>query len=423
MAANSEKIVFSGANGDELAGRLDLPEGRPVAFALWAHCFSCTKDIFAASRVANGLISRGIAVLRFDFTGLGASEGDFANTNFSSNVGDLVAAADHLRRNFEAPKILIGHSLGGTAVLAAASRVPEAEAICTIAAPADPAHVTHLFRDSRAAIEEKGEAEVLLAGRPFRIKRQFLEDIEDHKLEHGIATMRKALLIFHSPVDDTVGIDNASRIYQAAKHPKSFVSLDNADHLLSRKSDAVYVADVIAAWAARYIGAGDVPKTAAPAPSDRTDAVVVTETGPGKFTNRVSIGNRHALLADEPVSYGGTDAGPSPYDLLLAGLGACKTMTMRMYADRKGLPLERSRVTLRHAKVHAADCAECETREGRVDQVDVEVEIIGDMDEATKRRIAEIAEKCPVHRTLRSEVVIKSSYNGEPARPIPRPSR
>ncbi len=253
MAPRSEKITFAGADGDQLAGRLDLPDGEPQAYALWAHCFSCTKDIFAASRVANGLTAHGIAVLRFDFTGLGTSEGDFANTNFSSNVGDLVAAADHLRENFEAPKMLIGHSLGGAAVLAGAARIPEAEAVCTIGAPADPAHVARHFQDSRAEIEEKGEAEVLLVGRPFRIKKQFLDDIESQKLEQDIASMKKALLVFHSPVDAIVGIENAAQIYQAAMHPKSFVSLDNADHLLSRKEDAAYVADIIAGWAARYI--------------------------------------------------------------------------------------------------------------------------------------------------------------------------
>ncbi len=410
MAPNSEKITFTGADGDQLAARLDLPDGKPHAYALWAHCFSCTKDIFAASRVAGGLTAHGIAVLRFDFTGLGASEGDFANTNFSSNVGDLVAAADHLRDNFEAPKMLIGHSLGGAAVLAGAGRVPEAEAVCTIGAPADPAHVAHLFQDSRPEIEEKGEAEVLLVGRPFRIKKQFLEDIESQKLEQDIAAMKKALLVFHSPVDATVGVENAARIFQAAKHPKSFVSLDDADHLLSRKEDAAYVADVIAAWAARYICSGTTAATAASAVTAESGTVVVAETGQGKFANAVSVGGRHSLLADEPADYGGTDTGPTPYDLVLAGLGACKTMTMRMYAERKGFPLDRARVTLKHDKIHADDCAECETKNGRIDRIEVDIEVIGDMDAETRQKIADIAEKCPVHRTLQSEVMIESRH-------------
>jgi putative redox protein len=408
MAPRSEKITFSGVNGDLLAGRLDLPDGQPVAYALWAHCFSCTKDIFAASRVASGLTAHGIAVLRFDFTGLGTSEGDFANTNFSSNVGDLVAAADHLRQNFDAPKLLIGHSLGGAAVLASASQVPEAEAVCTIGAPADPAHVAHTFQDSRAEIEERGEAEVLLAGRPFRIKKQFLDDIESQKLEQDIATMRKALLVFHSPIDTIVDIEDAGRIFQAARHPKSFVSLDKADHLLSAKEDAAYVADVIAAWAARYVGSTPAAPRSAPAALPGT--VVVAETGQGKFANAVSVGGRHSVLADEPASYGGTDTGPTPYDFLLAGLGACKTMTMRLYADRKGFPLDRARVTLKHSKIHAEDCAECETKNGRIDRIDVEIEVLGDMDAETRQKIADIAERCPVHRTLLSEMQIESRY-------------
>ncbi|MCZ6515001.1 MAG: bifunctional alpha/beta hydrolase/OsmC family protein, partial [Acidobacteria bacterium] len=231
-----------------------------------------------------------------------------------------------------------------------------------------------------------------------------------HKLERDIAAMKMALLVFHSPVDATVGVENAARIFQAAKHPKSFVSLDDADHLLSRKEDAAYVADVIAAWAARYICSGGASETAASAVTAEPGTVVVAETGQGKFANAVSVGGRHSLLADEPADYGGTDTGPTPYDLVLAGLGSCKTMTMRMYAERKGFPLDRARVTLRHAKIHAEDCATCETKDGRIDRIEVEIEVIGDMDAETRQKIADIAEKCPVHRTLQSEVVIESRH-------------
>jgi uncharacterized OsmC-like protein/alpha-beta hydrolase superfamily lysophospholipase len=410
MAARSEKITFMGVGGDALAARLDRPEGEPKGYALWAHCFSCTKDIYAASRVARGLTARGIAVFRFDFTGLGASDGDFANTNFSSNIGDLVAAADYMCNNLAAPKLLIGHSLGGAAVLVAASRVPEAVAVITIGAPADPAHVAKHFQKHRAEIDAKGEAEVLLVGRPFRIKKQFLDDIENVKLEKAIAGMKKALLVFHSPIDAIVGIDNAGRIFQAAKHPKSFVSLDDADHLLSRKADAVYVADVIAAWAARYLGVGRADERTAPVETitSAPGTVVVAETGKGKFANAISVGGRHTLLADEPVDVGGTDIGPSPYDYVLAGLGACKAMTMRLYAERKGFPMARAQVTLRHDKIHAQDCAECETKEGAIDRIAVEISIEGDLDAPTRQRIAEIAERCPVHRTLTSEIKIES---------------
>ena len=409
MPSTSEKVMFTGTDGLQLAGRMDLPSGPPIAYALWAHCFSCTKDVFAASRVSKGLTDRRIAVLRFDFTGLGASEGDFANTNFSSNVDDLVLAADFLRDEYEAPTLLIGHSLGGAAVLVAAARIPEAQAVCTIGAPADPAHVANMFTKDRAEIEEQGEAEVLLVGRPFRIKKQFLEDIESQKLESDIASLRKALLVFHSPIDQVVSIDNASQIYQAAKHPKSYISLDNADHMLSKKEDAIYVADIIAAWASRYIGGG----TAADLPVARPGTIVVTETGQGKFSNAISVGGRHALLADEPADYGGTDTGPTPYDLLLAGLGACKTMTMRMYADRKGYPLDATRVTLRHAKIHAEDCADCDTKAGRIDQIEAEIEVIGNMDDETRQKIADIAEKClftgPCSQRFASLAITKNS--------------
>lgn len=313
-----------------------------------------------------------------------------------------------MREHLEAPKLLIGHSLGGAAVLACADQVPEALAVCTIGAPADPAHVAELFVEHREEIEAQGEAEVLLAGRPFRIQKQFLDDIESHTLETKIGVLNKALLIFHSPIDNTVGIENAARIFKAAKHPKSFVSLDDADHLLSRKADATYAANVIAAWADRYLGAGKAGNQAEDAVAE-PGTVAVRETGTGKFTNSISIGGQHSLIADEPVSVGGNDQGPTPYDLLLSALGACKTMTMRMYADRKGLPLDRVGVTLRHDKIHAEDCAECETDEGMIDRIQTEIKIIGDMDDETRRKIYAIADRCPVHRSLTSEVKIEST--------------
>jgi putative redox protein len=410
---HSEKITFVGADGEsELAARLDLPAGKPRAFALFAHCFTCTKDIFAASRIAEGLTDHGVGVLRFDFTGLGASEGEFANTSFSSNIGDLLAAAEWLRARHEAPKILVGHSLGGAAVLAAAASVPEAKAVCTIAAPADPGHVRHLFQGNLADIEANGEAEVLIAGRPFRVAKQFLDDIGAHKLEDAIAKLRVALLVFHAPLDNIVGIDNATRIFVAAKHPKSFVSLDDADHLLSRREDAVYVADVIAAWAGRYVGA--VEQATLPELTAAEGTVVVGETGEGKFAQVISVGGKHTLLADEPVTYGGADTGPAPYDFLLAGLGACTTMTMRMYAERKGLPLERALVTLKHGKVYAEDCEHCETETGKIDRIEREVELLGPLGEADRRKLLEIADKCPVHRTLHSEVWVETRLKPAP---------
>jgi uncharacterized OsmC-like protein/fermentation-respiration switch protein FrsA (DUF1100 family) len=399
----TERFQFTGEGGHRLAAALDLPEREPIAYALFAHCFTCGKDVLGARRIAAALAAKGIAVLRFDFTGLGSSEGDFANSTFSSNVTDLVHAAEYLRANRMGPAILIGHSLGGAAILAAAGRIPEARAVVTIAAPSDPVHVTGLFRDRIEDIRKHGEVEVALAGRPFHIKREFLDDIAEHNLMAQVTGLHKALLIMHSPTDDTVGIDNATRIFVAARHPKSFVSLAGADHLLSGKRDSVYAADVIAAWSTRYLD----PVMPEPA-ADLGEAprnVVVRETRNGKFQQVVAVGP-HRLLADEPVAAGGEDSGPGPYDFVLAGLGACTSMTMRLYADRKSLPLERVTVTLRHSRIHAEDCAECETKAGMLDQIDRIIAMEGDLDAEQRARLMDIADKCPVHRTLTSEVRI-----------------
>ncbi len=412
MTGGSEKVTFTGALGDQLAARLDLPEGEPKAYALFAHCFTCTKDIFAASRIAAALADRGIGVLRFDFTGLGHSEGEFANTNFSSNVADLIQAADFLRETRQAPKIIVGHSLGGAAVLAAAPKIPEAVAVVTIGAPSAPAHVKHLFQGALDQIAAKGEAEVEIAGRPFRVKQQFLEDISQQHLSAALGQLRKALLVFHAPRDQTVGIENASEIFAAAKHPKSFISLDDADHLLSRKSDAIYVAEVLSAWVGRYLDGGVEAAATEPAAAEGT--VVVTETGDGPFAQRITAG-RHVLSADEPPSVGGNNTGPTPYDLLLAGLGACTSMTLRMYAGRKKLPLERVSVALRHEKIHAQDCADCETAEGRVDRIEREITVTGALDAEQRQRLLEIADKCPVHRTLENEVKVVTALADGPA--------
>jgi uncharacterized OsmC-like protein/alpha-beta hydrolase superfamily lysophospholipase len=400
----AEKFDFRSAQGNTLAALLDRPDGPVRAVALFAHCFTCGKDIKAARRIAEGLTLHGIAVLRFDFTGLGGSEGEFANTTFSSNVDDLVAAADHLREKLAAPAILIGHSLGGAAMLAAAHRIAEARAVVTIAAPCDPAHVAGLLGEHVDKIRSQGEVEVNLAGRPFRIRRELLDDIAEQKLTERIKNLHKALLIFHSPTDDTVGIDNASHIFLAAKHPKSFISLADADHLLSRPSDAAYVANVIAAWAERYL---DMAADAQPSDDTEAGTIVVRETRRGKFQQEVSVG-AHRFLADEPVDVGGMDSGPGPYDLLLAGLGACTSMTLRLYAERKQLPLKRTTVRLRHNKIHAADCAECETKEGMIDRIERAITLDGDLDAEQRARLLEIADKCPVHRTLESEIDIRT---------------
>ena len=396
----SRKIEFSGASGAQLAARLDLP-AEPRAFALFAHCFTCGKDIFAASRIAGGLAARDIAVLRFDFTGIGSSEGEFANTNFSSNVGDLVAAADYLRQNHGPPTLLIGHSLGGAAVLAAAPQVPDATAVVTIGAPASAAHVAHTFAANLSDIVEKGTAEVTLAGRTFTVTRQFLDDLKEQNFLDALGRMQKALLVCHAPQDEYVGIENASAIFAAARHPKSFLSLDTADHLLRARADGIYVANVIATWASRYLPIGD---QAAALPEG---VVEVSETRSGRFQQRVRAG-RHTLVADEPVAVGGNDAGPGPYDYLLTALGACTSMTLRLYAERKGINAERFSIRLSHRRIHAEDCADCDTREGNIGEITRDITVEGDVPETARARLMEIADRCPVHETLTHEIKIRS---------------
>lgn len=405
MAHRDQRFTFTGSQGVELAARLDLPIGTPRAYALFAHCFSCSMDMVAERRIADDLTKQGVAVLRFDFTGLGKSDGDFSETNFSSNVADLVAAADHMRKHLEAPQILIGQSLGGTAVLVAAEKIAEVRAIATIGAPGDPAHVESVFESSVAEIENNGSAEVLLGGREFCIEKQFLDDIRSQKLEEVLGRLRKALLIMHAPGDQVVGIDNAAQIFAAAKHPKSFVSLDGANHFLTRREDADFAAGLISAWAGRYIAAGEKP---APNPKAVPGTVVVAEAGTGKFAATVVTGSGHVLHADEPMAMGGDDTGATPYDLLLSALGVCKVMTMRMYARRKGYNLDRAEVRLSHDKIYAKDCDACETEVGKVDQIKAVITLTGDLTDEERQAIFAIAERCPVHRTITHEVIIEA---------------
>ncbi|MEP5732362.1 MAG: bifunctional alpha/beta hydrolase/OsmC family protein [Sulfitobacter sp.] len=397
----TERITFQGHNGDNLAARLDLPSGPHLATALFAHCFTCSKDIPAARRVAARLSGMGIAVLRFDFTGLGHSEGEFANTSFTSNVQDLVAACNFLNNRDMPPSLLIGHSLGGAAVLKAASQLDQIKAVATLGAPFDPGHVTHNFASALPEIMEKGAAEVSLGGRPFTIGKTFVEDVASGELTSAIRSLNSALLVLHAPQDSTVGIENASQIFAAAKHPKSFVTLDKADHLITRATDAEYAADVIATWASRY-----VPLTPpAPPPGTPEGIVRVSEGDANGFLQDVNSGPKHHTLADEPLAYGGTNRGMSPYGFLSAGLGACTSMTIRMYARRKGWPLAHVSVDISHNKVHAQDA---ETGSGdKIDTWRRRITLTGDLSTDQRQRLLEIADKCPVHRTLErsSEVV------------------
>ena len=398
----AERTEFVGAQGDSLAARIDRPNGSLRAWALFAHCFSCSKDVHAANRVSAGLAERGIGVMRFDFTGLGASGGDFANTNFSSNVEDLVRAAEHLERRFGAPELLIGHSLGGAACLVAATRISGARAVVTLAAPSDAEHVKHAFIEHVPEIEARGEAEVRLAGRPFRIKRQFLDDISNHNVVEAVRNLKRPLLVAHSPTDELVGVEHATNIFVAAKHPKSFLSLDGSDHLLTNSDDADYAAGVIAAWADRYLGVAPVRHSA-------TDGVVVSEAGAGRYANTVNVRGKHIMCTDEPESVGGGDAGPTPYEYLNASLGACTSMTLRMYADRKDLPLDKVEVSVRHEKIHAKDCADCDQSDAaRVDRFERQIRLFGDLSADQRAKLLEIADKCPVHRTLHGQVEIRT---------------
>ncbi len=405
----SRTLRFDNDRGDTLAAVLDLPpDGEVVGCALFAHCFTCSKNLSAAAHVARALTAGGLAVLRFDFTGLGQSGGDFADTHVSTNVADLVAAARFMGEQLEAPSLLVGHSLGGAAVLLAAGQIPSVKAVATIAAPCRPDHVRHLLAASEDEIRRHGEAEVVLAGRRFTIRKDFLDDLDQHRMDGAIGRLGRALLVLHAPADQTVGVENAAHIFGHAKHPKSFVSLDTADHLLTDPADSRYAGHVIAAWADRYLGAAQ-PEQKRHAPDDNR---IVARTEIGGFRTEV-LANGHPLVADEPASVGGTNEGPTPYDLLAAGLAACTSMTLRMYAERKGWPLEAATVRVRHAKVHAADA---DAAGGTLDRFEREITAEGPLDAEQRTRLVEIAERCPVDRTLHGpvEVVTRLAEASEP---------
>lgn len=400
---DQERVKFDNGHGHELAGVLHRPDGEPVAWVLFAHCFTCSKNIKAAVHVSQALVDEGFAVLRFDFTGLGESEGEFSDSTFSRNVSDLVAAARFLEREHQAPAVLIGHSFGGAAVLRAAHDLDSVRAVATIAAPADPGHVRHLLGDSVRKIREQGQAEVELSGRPFTISKAFLDDLEQDNWRDVINDLRRPLLVFHSPFDETVSIDNAQLIYENALHPKSFVSLEDADHLLSKAADSRYVASVLAAWVSRYI----TPERKELAEDDAVEGVVAT-IGRKKFRTEVRSGE-HVLIADEPKSVGGNDLGPSPYDLLAASLATCTAMTLRIYADHKKLDLDEVAVRVRHDRVHEKDCEDCEEKGHRIDVLYRELALSGSLTAEQSQRLLEIADRCPVHKTLTGTIRIETA--------------
>lgn len=399
---NIQKVRFTNSRGESLSARLELPiDQKAFTYALFAHCFTCNKNLTAVRNISRSLTQKGIGVLRFDFTGLGESEGDFSDTNFSSNVQDLLDAAAYMEAEHGPVELMIGHSLGGAATLRAAGDVASCKAVVTIGAPAEPEHVGHLFQSSKEEIEANGEATVSIGGRPFKIKKQFVDDLMAHDdLYDRIRNLKRALLVMHSPIDTVVGVENAAKIYSAAWHPKSFVSLDNADHLMTNRADSRYVGNMIACWIEKYIVQPDEEKL-------ETDHQVVVQTGAEGYLTQVRAG-RHDLLADEPVSVGGTDLGPTPYDYLLTALGACTSMTLRMYADLKKMDVRNITVHLTHGKIHRDDCLKCvkEEKSGKIDQIKRALVIEGDITEKQRERMKQIADRCPVHRTLHGEIEV-----------------
>ena len=396
------KLQFENDAGEELSAWLEKPvTSKPKAYTLFAHCFTCSKNLKTIGNISRALTQKGFAVLRFDFTGLGESEGDFSDTNFSSNIGDLMSAARFLEKHYQAPSLLIGHSLGGAAVLHAASKLHHVKAVATIGAPSDPEHVKKLISSSQKEIESKGVAEVSIGGRPFTIKKQFLDDLENHDMKKILGDLKVSALVMHSPQDKIVGIENATEIYKSLNHPRSFISLDGADHLLSRQKDSYYAGDVIASWAMRYL---DISGTEKP----ETNRQAMARLSGEGFTTEIVSGN-HNLLADEPVNAGGEDLGPSPYDLVSSGLAACTAMTIRMYANRKKWKLTEVRVHVEHTKEYANDCDTCDTSDNsKIDKFYREIELEGKLDDKQKSRLLEIANKCPVHRTLRGDILIET---------------
>lgn len=403
------EAVFENSQGESLTGLLEVPSGAIKAYALFAHCFTCSKDNPAAARIALALASRGIAVLRFDFTGLGTSKGDFSHTNFSSNIQDLLAAAQYLEQQYTAPSLLIGHSLGGAAVLAAAHELSSVKAVVTIGAPATASHVKHLFADSYHKLQEQQSVQVELGGRSFNVRRQFIDDLENYNSVAHIGELRKALLILHAPLDDTVSIDEAARIFTAAKHPKSFVSLDNADHMLSNSQDSQYAAEVLSAWASCYLKTNQlsVKQEETARPLIEQGVVMVRECDK-KFTREI-LTQHHRLISDEPIALGGSNLGFNPYELLLAALGSCTSMTLRMYANHKRIDLQDIQVELQHGRIHAEDCADCEKQKTQIDVLTRNIRLTGDLSNQQRARLLEIANKCPVHKTLQNKIRIDTN--------------
>ncbi len=397
------RVSFKNKNGQNLSGRLYLPlDNPPRFFALFAHCFTCSKNFKAVSNISDTLSQYGVALLSFDFTGLGNSEGDFEDSGFSSNISDLVAASEYLEKKYQAPKLLIGHSLGGAAVIFAAEKLDAVKAVVTLGAPSEPKHVKHLFEEGIEEIKREGRAKVNIGGRPFYISREFVEDLEAKNLSEVLADLRKAVLIMHAPQDQVVDISNAATLYQHAHHPKSFISLDKADHLLTAEVESRYAGEIISTWVKKYL----------PAEISENDTeghqVKVRLFGKG-YTSEI-LTPYHHLLADEPKSVGGENLGPTPYDLLMAALGTCTVMTLKMYAERKGWNSDEIVVFMNHDKVHKHDSQDFDKPGAKVSRFTRIIQISGETTDEMKTKLLEIADKCPVHRTLHEDIIVETSF-------------
>ncbi|MFT4780963.1 MAG: putative OsmC-like protein/pimeloyl-ACP methyl ester carboxylesterase [Psychroserpens sp.] len=398
----NQKLKVINKKGHKLQAYLELPANqKPNYFAIFAHCFTCSSSLSAVRNISRALTNHGFGIVRFDFTGLGRSEGEFADSHFSANVDDLIAVSDFIKEHYEAPSLLVGHSLGGAAVLVAASKLDNIKAVATVGAPATISHVKHLFSHGIDDIKNKGRVAVNIGGRPFKIDEEFVSDFDKTDLPAVVKALRKPLLILHSPTDTIVGIKNAEQLYNNAHHPKSFVTLDDADHLLSKTRDSSYAGDIIGAWVKRYFPQQENKML----DTSGEQLVAHLNLKEDNFTTTIQTA-KHNFIADEPDSVGGDDFGPSPYDFISAGLAACTVMTLKIYAERKKWDLQEVYAHITYSKKHSDDLMLDVDKPTRIDHLSKKLTFIGDLDESQRQRLKEIASKCPVHKTLQSEVII-----------------
>ncbi|MHA7942907.1 bifunctional alpha/beta hydrolase/OsmC family protein [Formosa sp. 3Alg 14/1] len=400
----SQKLEIENDKGVKLQAYLELPANQnPNYFAVFAHCFTCTSTLSAVKNISRSLTNHDFGVLRFDFTGLGRSEGEFSDSHFSANVSDLLAVSKYLEEHFQAPSLLVGHSLGGAAVIVAASQLESVKAVATVGAPATVEHVTHLFSHGFDDVEEKGDVEVNIGGRPFNINKEFVDDFSKTDLPEITKNLRKPLLIMHAPFDGVVPIENAERLYKTAHHPKSFVSLDQADHLLTDSRDSEYVGNVIGTWVQRYFEAKDSEIL----DTEGEQLVAHLNLLEDNFTTNIQT-KKHTLIADEPERVGGDDFGPSPYEYLNAALAACTAMTLKLYAQRKKWDLQEVFVYITYSKKHSDDLKLDLEKPAQIDYLKKTLKFVGNLDDKQKARLKEIASKCPVHKTLISDTIIET---------------